>query len=136
MTVSKEALKTIIKEKFGSAKRFCAVTNIPDEYQLLRRLIAPNIKNTETEKKKRIELYNLAAKTSNKVLDNEITKDERLWLRKVIKTIFSGVDGFSRKYPQLPKTTVKDIIDGRTKKKTQAYDVLVATLNEELNNYE
>jgi hypothetical protein len=134
MTFTKKALKQLINDKFGGIKRFCDVANLEKkDYQLIKRLVAEGIKDTETEKTKRCIYYNIAYKTMDRYLDNEITQDNRKWIRTALKSLYKGVDGFSRQYPQISKSTIRDIIDGRTIKKTQAYNVLLETLKEEIN---
>jgi len=121
-----------VKSKFGSVRRFCILAGIEDKWPRLRVLLAQCYKDTPKRAEERKEYYNIAMRTSNKLLDNEIPTEDRKWLNEAFKTVYGGVSNFVDKYPHMPKPTVRALLNGRTKTKTQAYETLMQTVIEDL----
>lgn len=134
MIISNLKLKETIRYKFRTIKRFCIIAGIEDKYDYVRSLTANCFKDTESRRRNRLVYYSLALSTANKLLEDEISNDHREWIKKVIKSLYGSVVEFNNKYPQIPLTTLRDIIDGRTMTKTQAFDVLIETLKEDLDS--
>ena len=130
MTIEK--FKKDIKKKFDSVRRFCKVANIMDQYPRIKVLTASCYPDSELRRKERQEYYDLAMQTDDRLLHNEIPTEERKWLKDNIYSHYGNTYKFHNKYPQLPRRTVEDIINGRTKTKTQAYNTLLLTVIEDL----
>ena len=133
MTINREQLKDLIISKFGSLRRFCDLTEPSYNYNMLRQILTKNNESVAWKLRARKETYNIARRTSDRVLKDEISRKDREWLKQAIKHLYGSVNGFNREYPQMPVTTVRDIIDGRTKKTSQDYMVLVETVSEDLD---
>ena len=121
-----------VKDKFRSVRRFCRVADIEDKWPRVKVLLAPCFPETKKRREERQVYYDLAMQTDNRVLDNEIPNEDRKWLKDAVNSLYGSAYKFNLEYPQIPQSTVLDILSGRTKTKTQAYEVLMKTVIEDL----
>ncbi len=118
-----------ITDKFGSVRHFCILSGVNNN--TVKQLTAPSLKDTDGKKRRRRELAELARNTEYKPLHEIITEKERKSLCAQLNTVYGSAYKFRKKYPQIPKSTLYDLLRGRTKTKTQAYQVILSTIKED-----
>jgi hypothetical protein len=128
--LSKGQVKALIQSKFESLRRFCYLTGRASEYGALRVFLnrdAEIIRN-DWQSKKLTELYISAMSTPNDYADDEISRLARRELKERIKAKYGSLSGFLRDYPHFARSTVKDVLNGRTKRKNEVYNRLLIIL--------
>ena len=118
-----------ITDKFGSVRHFCILAGVNNN--TVKQLTAPSLEDTDRKKRRRTELAELARNTEHTPLHEIISEKERKSMCTQLNAVYGSAYGFRKKYPQIPKSTLYDILRGRTKTKTQAYRVILATIKKD-----
>ena len=114
--VTKDAIKQLIKVKFGNVRRFCDVSR--RNYNSVRGRL---YKSGATNPRALADLYKTICKTSNRPLDEEISLVERGYIKDRIEAVSGNVTAFCVDYIQFRRSTVNDIIDGRKRTRTKRF---------------
>ncbi len=135
--VSRKELKYLIKAKFKSLRRYCDITNQADKYGALRILLMDKKEEyTPAQQRDILRHYRLAMSHSDGVLTDEIGNSDRKWISDAIKTLYGSLAAFCRTFTEIPRSTIRDLINGRTKRKNDAFKKVCQHLMEELQQKE
>lgn len=121
----KQAIRELIKIKFGSIRRFCQLTNT--NYNNFRNMLLRE-PVTEFQLARLEEAYSNIMQTNNNRLADEISAREREKLRDMIKESGQSISALSVN-AGVPRTNVRDILNGTIKKKTDTWEALINYLN-------
>jgi len=135
-----QTLKKLIKDKFGTASRFCELAGLDYrkeyEYTLEKYRDQPSNDNYMLKVKSLIAIV-MATKPGD--LPGEITGLDRELMRRVIDTHYGSIDTFCWFHSQFNKFSVAQAINGTRKKKTKIIAELLAlvqTIDDEADFYE
>ena len=131
--VTRSQLKYLIKEKFKSIRRFCDITGQPNKYASMRFLLMDQSTTYTHGQAREIERnYKLAMSHTDNVLEDEISLSDRKWIKEAVETLYGSLAGFCRDFDKIPRSTIRDLIIGRTKRKNDAFKEVCQHLMEEL----
>lgn len=120
MKVTTKQLKTLIKDKFGNARRFCILTGQDRHYHSIRRLL--NNRDLSEYGQVIVSMqFNIANAYNDAFLPSEINDLEREYIVESIKYWHKNVHRFCEENSFVPVSSLYDITRGRIKKKNKVF---------------
>ena len=120
-----QILKSRIREKFGTVRRFAELSGIPEtqlRYLLSGKMEVKKADNLMSEIKSKL---NLKPKPDPRYLGPEVRES----IRRRIVVEYRSVRRFCNQYPEFTPVLISNIITGRKKRKDEKIDRIISVLN-------
>jgi len=120
-----QILKSRIREKFGTVRRFAELSGIPEtqlRYLLSGKMEVKKADNLMSEIKSKL---NLKPKPDPRYLGPEVRES----IRRRIAVEYRSVRRFCNQYPEFSPVLISNIITGRKKRKDEKIDRIISVLN-------
>lgn len=119
-----KSLKSKVREKFGTIRRFCEISGIPENQ--IRYLVSGKM-----EEKKSLQLISeIKSKLSIKAKPDPryLTPDVRETIRRRIVVEYRSVRRFCNEHPEFTPVLISNIITGRKKRNDEKIDRIISVL--------
>jgi len=120
-----QILKSRIREKFGTVRRFAELSGIPEtqlRYLLSGKMEVKKADNLMSEIKSKL---NLKPKPDPRYLGPEVRES----IRRRIAVEYRSVRRFCNQYPEFSPVLISNIITGRKKRNDEKIDRIISVLN-------
>ncbi len=120
-----QILKSRIREKFGTVRRFAELSGIPEtqlRYLLSGKMEVKKADNLMSEIKSKL---NLKPKPDPRYLGPEVRES----IRRRIVVEYRSVRRFCNQYPEFTPVLISNIITGRKKRNDEKIDRIISVLN-------
>ena len=120
-----QILKSRIREKFGTVRRFAELSGIPEtqlRYLLSGKMEVKKADNLMSEIKSKL---NLKPKPDPRYLGPEVRES----IRRRIVVEYRSVRRFCTQHPEFTPVLISNIITGRKKRKDEKIDRIISVLN-------
>ena len=120
-----QILKSRIREKFGTVRRFAELSGIPEtqlRYLLSGKMEVKKADNLMSEIKSKL---NLKPKPDPRYLGPEVRES----IRRRIAVEYRSVRRFCNQYPEFTPVLISNIITGRKKRNDEKIDRIISVLN-------
>lgn len=126
-TEDKKALKSEIRNKYGSMHNFCRIANI--SYSRINMFFVGRLKK-ESEEKLYSEVKVLVDTLLNQMANQTMTEEERKSIRGIIFSKFKNVRTFCLDHDEFSITFVSKVVNGQRRKKDKKYERFLSVISQ------